>query len=213
MLVSPISMRALSNDSIRAHGDDSIRIANYERRLEKRLNTWKSLIPTVYPLQYAGGTGMFSTGPGWSYGSDHRFETHLMLGFIPKKYNRHFYWTLTAREVYMPWRIKLGAKPFEMRPLTVSLGISSILHKDFWTRQPDRYPNGYYFLSTRIRTFVGLGQRFSYNIPEAKRFLGRKISVYYEVSICDMYIIQKVKHGDIPLGELITIGAGIIYTI
>lgn len=199
---------------VHATGEDSIRIANYERRLEKRLNNWKRLIPTTFPLQYAGGMGMFSAGPGWAYGRGHKFETHLLLGFIPKRYNRSFYWTLSLREMYIPWRIKVGKSPIEIRPLTVSFSLSSILHHDFWTSQPERYPKGYYyFLSTRVRAFIGMGQRFSYNIPTARRFMCRRISFYYEVSICDMYLRQKFMHHDIPFGELLTLGVGLIYTI
>lgn len=193
---------------------DSVTNLRYVQRMEKRMERWNKLIPTVFPLQYAGGTGMFSAGCGWAYGRDHKFETHLMAGFIPKKYNRHFYWTLSLREVYMPWRVRLGAGPFELRPLTVSLGVSSIIHNDFWTKQPERYPSGYYyFLSTRVRFLLGLGQRISFNVPEEKRFMSRKLSFYYEVSICDLYLRQKFMHGEIPLKDLLTIGMGLIYTI
>lgn len=204
-----------SHDSVAVTiGADSVRNMSYIKRMEKRMKRWNNLIPTVFPLQYAGGTGMLSAGCGWAYGRGHKFETHLMAGFIPKKYNRHFYWTVTLREVYMPWCIRFGTKPFEVRPLAVSLGLSSIIHNDFWTKQPDRYPNGYYyFLSTRMRFYLGLGQRISYNIPEEKRFMSRKISFYYEVSICDLYLRQKFMHKEIPLKEMLTLGLGLIYTI
>lgn len=95
----------------------------------------------------------------------------------------------------------------------MSLSVNSILHSDFWTSEPDRYPSGYYGFSSRIRFHLGIGQRFTYNIPLERRYLGRQISVYYEISTCDLYVRQKMLNGSIPLKDIIILGAGIIYTI
>ena len=43
--------------------------------------------------------------------------------------------------------------------------------------------------------------------------MSRKISFYYEVSICDLYLRQKFMHKEIPLKEMLTLGLGLIYTI
>lgn len=195
------------NDSI-----DQSSLSAYEHRMAMRVERWNKLIPGMALVQYAGGMGTFSTGPGWGYGPDRCLETHFLLGFIPKHYNRHFYWTLSLRELWMPWRLHVGKSNFEVRPLTVALGVNSILHSDFWTSQPDRYPSGYYSFSTRIRFLFGLGQRFSYNIPENRRTWGRRISFYYEVSICDLYVRQAFVCKGIPFRDLLTIGIGAIHT-
>lgn len=187
-------------------------VSAYEHRMALRVERWNRLIPRIALLQYAGGMGTVSTGPGWSYARDHCLETHLLLGFIPKRYNRHAYWTLTARELWMPWRLHIPKTNFEVRPLTVSLSVNSILHEDFWNSQPDRYPSGYYSISTRLRFLLGLGQRFSYNIPESRRVWGRRFSFYYEVSICDLYVRQSILYKGIPFHDLLTIGVGFIHT-
>lgn len=64
-----------------------------------------------------------------------------------------------------------------------------------------------------MRFHLGLGQRFTYNIPETKRFINRKVSFYYEVSTCDLYVIQKIKSHSIPLKDILILGIGLIYTI
>ncbi|MBJ2184874.1 MAG: hypothetical protein JFR38_10280 [Muribaculaceae bacterium] len=184
----------------------------YYKRLQKRQERWNRLIPDLFALQYAGGIGMISAGPGWDYGSSRQWETHVLVGFLPKRYKYHHYWTFTVRETYSPWNLRIKNQ-WSVKPLTVSLSLNSILHSDFWTSQPDRYPDGYYGFSTRIRFHLGLGQRFSYDIPESKRFLGRRISVYYEISTCDLYVRQKVLNSYIPLKDILSIGAGLIYTI
>lgn len=206
LLVSlPVEAR-LQGDSARTFS------SAYEHRMALRAERWNKLIPRMSMLQYAGGFGTVSTGPGWSYARDHCLETHLLIGFIPKRYNRNFYWTLSFRELWMPWRLRTGKHDFEMRPLTLSLSLNSILHEDFWNSQPDRYPSGYYGISTRLRFMLGVGQRFSYNIPEKRRLWGRRISVYYEVSICDLYVRQAILNDGIPFRDLLTIGIGMIHT-
>lgn len=199
---------------VAAQGDSLTQknVSAYEHRMALRVERWNKLIPHMAMAQYAGGIGTVSVGSGWSYARGHCLETHLLFGIIPKQYNRNFYWTMTLRELWMPWRLHVGQSGFEVRPLTVSLGMSSILHKDFWNRQPDRYPSGYYSFSTRLRCIFGLGQRFSYNIPESRRVWGRRISFYYEVSICDLYVRQAVLYDGIPFGDLLTIGVGLIHT-
>ncbi len=184
----------------------------YYNRLKKRAEMWNRLIPNMFTLQYAGGIGMLSGGIGWDYGSSNQWETHLLLGYLPKRYHYHHYWTFTLREIYSPWSIDIKNR-WNITPLSISLSVNSILHGDFWTSQPERYPDGYYWFSTKIRFHLGLGQHFSFNIPEEKRLLGRRISVYYEISTCDLYVRQKILNSYIPLKDIITIGIGLIYTI
>lgn len=192
---------------------DSLRIERYHKRLERRQEAWNRLIPTVFPLQYAGGMGMFSAGIGWDYGRDNKFETHRMIGFLPKRYNSSAYATLTLREEYLPWRIRIASTPFEVRPLSVSLAMNTIFSSDFWTSEPDRYPNGYYAFSSRVRFHLGIGSRLTFRIPERRRYVVKHISLYYVVSVCDLYLRQKIVDSAVPTGDIFTIGIGAILTI
>ncbi len=184
----------------------------YERRLQRREEFWHKLIPEMVSVQYAGGIGMISAGFGWAYGCGDRWETHLMLGFLPKRYNYHHYWTFTLREYFNPWKIRFK-QHWQVTPLSVNLSINSLLHSDFWMKEPSRYPDGYYGFSSRIRFHLGLGQRISFLIPREKRFMSRKVSLYYEVSTCDLYLRQKFLNSSIPLKDIITLGIGAIFTI
>lgn len=188
-------------------------MSRYEKRMRLRAERWNRLIPNLFSLQFAGGTGMFSAGLGWDYGRSNQWETHLSFGFLPKRYNRHAYWTMTIKECYLPWHVQLDRSHFELRPLCVSLAVNSILHSDFWTSQPDRYPSGYYGFSSRVRFHLGIGQRITFNIPYERRHMGKQLSVYYEISTCDLYVRQKILNSAIPLEDIITIGIGAIYTI
>lgn len=191
---------------------DSIQKLEYENRLLRREARWIKLLPNIYTLQYAGDVGMFSLGVGWDYGRDDRWETHLQLGFTPKRYKYHTYWTLTLREIYNPWTLKANST-WRFKPLSVNLAINSILHHDFWAQQPDRYPKGYYGFSSRIRFHLGLGQRITVTIPENRRRFSSALSLYYEVSTCDLYVRQKILNKSIPIKDIIALGVGLQWTI
>lgn len=195
-----------------AEYSDSIALARYHQRMERRMEHWNRLIPNLFTIQYAGGTGMFSVGPGWDYGSHDQWETHILIGYLPKRYHGKSYWTATLKESFLPWTL-FREHLVDVKPLVVSVGINSILHGDFWSSEPDRYPEGYYGFSSRVRFHLGIGQRITLNIPEHRRYLGRELSVYYEVSTCDLYVRQKILNGRIPFKDIITLGIGVIYTI
>ena len=200
----------------RAENSDTTTVVSarpaYEQRLERREERWKKLIPNMYIGQYAGGIGMFSVGVGWDYGRNNHWETHVMLGFLPKRYNRDSYFTFTLREVYVPWNVAVRGA-VSLRPLTVSLAVNSIFHGDFWMSEPDRYPHGYYGFSSRMRFHLGLGQRVSVEIPRNKRYLSSYMTAYYEVSTCDLYVRQKILSSSIPLKDILVLGVGLIFTI
>lgn len=185
---------------------------NYERRIERRQQVWQKLLPDIFILQYAGGGSTVSAGVGWDYGSSNQWETHMMFGFIPSRYNHTHYWTFNLREVYSPWRIHV-ARPVFFKPLTVSLGINSILHGDFWMSEPDRYPHGYYGFSSRMRFRLGFGQRWTVNIPREKRLISSELSVYYEISTCDLYVRQKICSSSIPFKDILSLGFGVIFKL
>lgn len=46
-------------------------------------------------------------------------------------------------------------------------------------------------------------------IPERKRWFGRSVSLFYELSTCDYYFIQKVKNSYITPDKWLTLSFGI----
>lgn len=205
-MLSSVQMSAQTQtDSISEPNDST---TSYEQRIIDRKKAWTKLMPDLFTVQYAGDIGMFSGGIGWHYGRSHQFETHILIGFTPKRKPYPTYWTLTLRETYNPWRLALG-KSFAVKPLSINLGLNSILHNDFWTSEPDRYPKGYYGFSSKVRIHLGVGQRFIFIIPEAKRRMYSRVAVYYEVSTCDLYVRQKALNHSIPWRDIFTFGVGL----
>jgi hypothetical protein len=197
------------NDSIT---EDQRKFQNYEKRTNWYKARWAALIPNRFSLQYAGDIGMVSAGIGWCYGKRGQWGTHVFLGYLPKNHTPSSYWSFTVKQVYTPWSLPVGKK-LTVEPLYGTFFINSILSDEFWTKEPDRYPKGYYGFSSRIRFHLGIGQKITYLIPANKRFLANKISLYYEVSTCDLYVRQKFLSKTIPLKDIICLAVGLQYTI
>lgn len=165
--------------------------SRYDKHVRQYKKAWERLIPTYSKIQFAGDIGLLSLGTGWNYGKRNQWETDILLGFIPKYSSKDFKMTITLKQNYLPWNIELG-KGFSAEPLACGIYFNTVLNDDFWTREPDRYPEGYYGFSTRIRTHIFLGQRLTYDIKYNKRMTARAITFFYEISTCDLYLVSAV---------------------
>ena len=171
------------------HAESIEETNRYKKRVEGYQNLWESLMPTYTKLQYAGGMGLMNFGFGWSYGKNHQWETDVFLGFIPRYSSDNAKMTFTLKQNYIPWKIELN-ETFTFEPLECGLYFNTVFSDEFWTKEPDRYPKGYYNFSTRVRTHAFVGQRLRFNIPDKKRLFARSITAFYEISSCDLYIVS-----------------------
>ena len=121
----------------------------------------------------------------------------------------HAVMTMTLKQDYIPWTVHVAGELVDFQPLAAGLYFNTAFSHKFWVHQPSRYPKGYYWFATRVRTNVYLGQRIRLNIPERKRWFGRSVSLFYELSTCDYYFIQKVKNSYITPDKWLTLSFGI----
>ena len=161
----------------------------YRNRINQYRDLWESLIPTYTKIQYAGGMGLLNLGFGWDYGKRNQWETDVYLGFIPRYYSDKSKITMTLKQNFIPWK-KLLNKTLTIEPLTCSIYFNTVFSDEFWTKEPGRYPKGYYNFSTRVRTHLSIGQRLCFNIPNKKRLFSRSITAFYEISTCDLYVVS-----------------------
>lgn len=165
------------------------------------------LIPDHSKVQYAGSIGKFSVSAGWAYGKE-RWETDIIVGYIPKTSYSSEIPTLTLKQTYIPWNIKVGNSPFEISPLTCGIFFSTIFGDNFWTKAPDRYGEGYYWFSTQIRLHMFVGQGITYRINNNKQIL-KSLSFYYELSSCDMYLISAINNSSLKPQDYLSLALGL----
>ncbi|MCH4156430.1 MAG: hypothetical protein LKF31_09010 [Muribaculaceae bacterium] len=183
----------------------------YTRHVERYRSLWDKLIPTYYKIQYAGSMGLISAGVGWNYGHHHQWETDLFFGYVPKYDSRDNKLTFTLKENYIPWTIHLG-KRYSFDPFTVSLYFNSILSGKYWTHTPSRYPGGYYFFSTRIRTNLAIGQRVTLYVPRERRKYATAITAFYELGTNDFYVISAVDNHYLNLRDILHLSLGVKFS-
>lgn len=197
---------AMADDTIQVNPQED---EGYNLRIKRMRNRWNSLIPSQIIIQNAGNMGVLSAGIGWNYGKGKKWETHLLLGFIPKHQTSRAKLTMTIKENFIPWNIDLK-KGWSLNPLTASLYVNTVYGSEFWKSQPGRYPDGYYeFMSTRFRLNIALGQRITFLIPQNKRRHHKSISLFYEISSCDLYIRSKIQDRSVSLKDILGLSLGI----
>jgi hypothetical protein len=180
---------------------------SYEKRMNKRRSLWEHLIPTHHQIQYAGGMGLLSGGAGWGYGNKNRLETDISLGFLPRYSTEESKWTLTLKQIYIPWNVELG-KNFSLEPLSCGLYANTVLNGKFWVSEPDKYPSPYYSFSTKLRFHIFLGQRIRYSFPYDRRFFWESVSLFYEISSNDLYIVSAAGNRNLKPDDYLRLSFG-----
>lgn len=170
------------------------------------MNSWNKIIPRYSKLQFAGSIGVLSLGTGWNYYRNH-WETDVLLGIVPRNVDHNAKITLTLKQNYYPWNIQLSDK-LSFEPLACGVYINMLLDREFWGSQPSKYPEGYYWFSTRFRSHVFLGERFTLKLNETKTW-HKSISFFYELSTCDLYLINKIGNKVLKPRDYLSLSFGV----
>lgn len=173
--------------------------------------SWKRPLPTHVKVQYAGGMGFMSFGCGWDYGRKCRWETDILVGFLPKAYSDKFHMTFTIKQNYIPWSIRCCDR-FAVEPFSCGIYLNFISGENFWVREPDRYPGDHYYgFTSRSRIHLYAGQRFTYYLK--KDGLLRNITLFYELSANDLNIIAKCGNKSLKISDIVYFSAGIKFQL
>lgn len=183
--------------------------SRYDRRIHRYRKRWYALVPTYSKLQFAGNMGLLSIGTGWDYGKRNQWETDLLFGYLPKFDSKRSKITMTLKQNYIPWNLRLGEGPFSFEPLTTGLYFNTVFGDEFWVGEPDRYPSGYYGFSSKIRIHIFLGQRLTFDIPRTKRYMARSITLFYELSSCDLYVVSAFTNRYLKPSDYLSLSFGL----
>jgi len=179
----------------------------HERKLERYQQGWARLIPQYEKIQYAGSMGLISLGIGWDYGKKAQWETDLFLGYLPRFEGDKGHLTITLKENYIPWCIGIKKERWKFDPFTVSLYMNKIFGNEFWTREPDKYPDGYYGVATNFRFNLAFGQRIHFSVKPVG--LSERITLFYELGTNDLYIISYATNKYLHFSDIFNLSLGI----
>ncbi len=193
--------------SLITHSQESYMEENrYNKAVQTYTNGWNKIIPRYSKIQFAGSMGLLSIGTGWNYYRNH-WETDLLFGIIPRNVDNNAKITLTLKQNYYPWDIHLSDK-LSFAPLTCGVYINILFDREFWRSQPNKYPEKYYWFSTRFRSHIFLGERFTLDLNKEKSY-HKSISFFYELSTCDLYLINKFGNKVLKPKDFLSLSFGI----
>ena len=197
---------SIPKDSSRMELRRELMDAKYEKHKEKVADIWMKLIPRHSTFQFAGGMGLIELSIGWDYGKKRQWNTDLFFGFIPKYSSKDYKLVISLKETYYPWNLTLS-RHLSVQPLSASIYFSSVAADNFWARQPSKYPNGYYWFSTRIRTNIAIGSAFLIN--HDRKSYDRNIALFYELGTNDFYILSMFGNDYIKLTDIFKLSLGL----
>ena len=187
----------------------TVKPSRYDRRVHRYRRRWEALIPTHTKLQFAGNMGLLSIGTGWDYGRRNQWETDLLFGFLPKYDSDKAKLTFTIKQNYIPWSLQIRQSDFSFEPLSCGLYLNTVFGDEFWVHEPDRYPQGYYGFSSKVRFHVFVGQRFTFNIPMRYRITAKAITLFYEMSTSDLYVVSAFTNRYLKPKDYLSLSFGI----
>lgn len=212
LLLAPLRVDA-QTDSVAAPDSGATGTDRYYSRVHRYRKHWAALIPTQFVWQFAGNMGFLSAGVGWNYGRRAQWETNLLFGYLPKYNSGRAKTTMTLKQNFVPWNIYIG-KGWFVEPLTCGLYINTVFGPEFWGKQPDRYPDRYYpLLSTEGRVNIFVGQRIGAVTPKNRRKFIKDISLFYEISTCDLYLRSIIQDGNVSLWDILGLSLGLKFQV
>ncbi len=188
--------------------DSTVAITQYDKRIHRYRRHWNSLIPTQQILQFYGNMGLVSAGIGWDYGKRGQWETQLLFGIVPKYDSHNTKLTMTIKQNFIPWSMCLRTG-LSFEPLQCGIYINTVFGHDFWVKQPTKYGSGYYPVSTKLRPNIFIGERITKTIPNNRHKYVKSVSLFYELSTNDIYIIRLVRTGAISFWDFFGLSFGI----
>ena len=181
------------------------KVRRWDKRQHQHYKGWERIKPTHFKMQYAGGMGVLSTGFGWDYGKRCQWETDVFMGYLPKKYASKFRLTFTLKQNYIPWSMSFD-EHWNLEPFYCGLYFTTIAGEEFWSKEPGRYPNHYYNISTKIRPSIFIGQRMGFS-PHLH--LLKNIQLWYEVGTNELYLISKITNKSLTMKDILRFSFGL----
>lgn len=179
----------------------------YDERVRRYRQQWQSLIPTHAKLQFAGNMGLASLGFGWDYGGHNQWETDVLFGYLPKHDSKRSKLTFTLKQNYIPWSIDLKHN-YAFEPLTCGMYVNTVFGDEFWVKEPDRYPKGYYGFSSKVRFHIFVGQRIGFTLSE-KSYWAKSFTLFYEFSTCDLQIVSAFTNSYLKPKDILSLSIGL----
>lgn len=81
--------------------------------------------------------------------------------------------------------------------------------EEFWRTEPQKYPNRYYGFQTKLRINIFIGERLTIRLKDSSKNDGRAITLFYELSSFDFFIVSAITNKEIKTKDLLSLSFGL----
>lgn len=134
-----------------------------------------------------------------------RLEPEVLMGYVPRRFSGQPLTVFTFKATYLPINPRLGrhwhASPAVGGYINYTHG-STMLD----SKEPGKYPDNYYWFSSKVRTGAYFAPRVSYSGVRAG---APQVAAYAELGTNDLYFWSRATNKKaLTLGEILTLGFG-----
>jgi hypothetical protein len=163
-------------------------------------------LPDHFKLQFAGGTGFLSAGPGY-ISRNKTLETDFLFGYLPQEFGGDALITITGKTTYSPWSVPLK-NDYYLKPFSLGVYLSYTFGPQFDTKWPSYYPKGYYWWATAFRPGLYVGGKLGREVRHRQK--KRALELYYELGTYDLMLISYVQNtGFLQPGDILNLAIGL----
>ncbi|WP_031527851.1 hypothetical protein [Dyadobacter crusticola] len=163
-------------------------------------------LPDHVKLQFAGGTGFLSGGPGY-ISKNRTLETDFLFGYLPEEFGGDALITITGKTTYSPWSVPLRDS-YYIKPFSAGIYLSYTFGPQFDWKWPSYYPKGYYWWATSVRPGLYIGGKVGRDVTPRTR--KRQVELYYELGTYDLLLISYVQNtGFLKPGDILNLALGV----
>lgn len=172
-----------------------------------RMRRW--YLPHYVPVQFAGNTGFFSTGAGFT--SRHQnYHLDLLYGYVPRSVAGMSVHTVTAKNYFPFGRFMLNRN--EALIPYIGLGVSLEVSGIAFFEMPGHFPDSYYDFPKNLHALAYGGVRLQHLFDDEVGWL-RGMELYAEAGTVDVYIWYKTMAREIGLREIFSLALGVNFLL
>lgn len=145
-----------------------------------------ALLPDYATAQYAGSIGLGAVGFGYHNGK-RTIESELLLGYLPAAFggDRLFTAAMKSNVVMHPL---FKNRKVQLYPFHTGVMVAYTFGDQFFAKQPDQFPKGYYTFSTALHAYWQFGSRISVPVKD------KRLEFYYELNASAEELVSMIQN-------------------
>lgn len=168
-------------------------------------NSFKKVFPkSAVTLQFAGSTGLFTTGFSKITARD-KIELGILYGYLPRAFGGP-HSSLSGKFSYNPFQFNLNRNVM-IEPVQTGVFVSRNFNDNLGANWSSKYPKDYYWWTRSVRFHYFISTQISYKF---KKVHLDRLAFYFEANTNDLYLASYLPNRKtLGLYDIFFFGTGI----